>query len=289
MQLDQLKRWQWALIGIVVGLVIAYVRTGVEPDDSVTMTLSFREFANEVGANDLPGGRLRIEDIVLHPPSDPNDSAYHKAVQIVTFKRAVYDEKLKGWVYKPAAVKVELPFKPPRNMGSDEYGGSFEKFLEAEKSENGAIQYHYAWWEEPRMQYLIWGVGCLVVIGGIWPTIINVLVGAGLGPQRKKEDYDLERFGGKGEEAARPSGRRAMSAAEESQLASLNANLESELAPSGASRNGGAAAAGNEQPVRKLESKPLEIAQIEKEKEDKEYKGEFYPVAKQGQKKDDNS
>ena len=74
---------------------------GVEPDSSVSMSLLLsvrRIFSQEVGVDDLPGNRVRIEDIVLHPPSDPAESAYHKAVQIVTFKRAVFDEQRKGWV-----------------------------------------------------------------------------------------------------------------------------------------------------------------------------------------------
>ena len=290
MQLDQLKRWQWALIGIIVGLMIAYVRTGVEPDNSVSMSLSVREFSQEVGVDDLPGNRQRIEDIVLHPPSDPAESAYRKAVQIVTFKRAVFDEQRKGWVYKPAAIKVELPFKAPGRDGGD-YGGSFENYMKAVQGENKAVTYQFAWWEIPKYQYAIWTAGCLVIIGGAWPTIVNVLVGAGLGPQKKEEDYDLERFGkGKQEKAKAPSGRRGMTAAEQSQLARMTENLESDLAPSGAPRTGGVmAVAATEQPVRKLDGKALEVVVTQKEEEDKEYKGEFYPVAKSGQKKEDNS
>jgi hypothetical protein len=288
MQLDQLKRWQWALIGIIVGLMIAYVRTGVEPDNSVSMSLSVREFSQEVGVDDLPGNRQRIEDIVLHPPSDPAESAYHKAVQIVTFKRAVFDEQRKGWVYKPAAIKVELPFKAPGREGGD-YGGSFENYMKAVQEENKAVTYQFAWWEVPRDQYLIWTAGCLVVIGGVWPTIISLLVGAGLGPQKKEADYDLDRFGrGKTKTETAPAARRGMTTAEQSQLANLTQNMESDLSPSGMARtSGGVAATASEQPVRKLDGKALEVAQTEKEEEDKEYKGEFYPVAKSGQKKED--
>ncbi|HEY1683611.1 MAG TPA: hypothetical protein VGG19_02515 [Tepidisphaeraceae bacterium] len=289
MQVDQLKRWHWALIGIIVGLMIAYVRLGVEPDNPISM--SPNGFANEVG-DDIPNhpGSLIIKDIVLHPPSDANESAYKKSVQIVTFKRAVYDEQLKGYVYKPAALKVELPFQLRRGS-SDSYNGKFIDYMKALQDENSAIKFHYAWWEEPRNAYLLWAGGCLVVIGGIWPTIINLMVGAGFGPQKKAEDYDLDRFGkGKKTDSVAPSGRREMTEDERQQLAGLTAKYEGDLAPNGVVRTAAAVVtSATEQPVKKLESKPLEIANIEQEKEDKEYKGEFYPVAKAGQKKADNS
>jgi hypothetical protein len=185
---------------------------------------------------------------------------------------------------------VDLPFKLPRGE-ADAYGGSFEAYMKALQVENNQITYKNAWWDQPRYQYAIWAGGCFVVIGGIWPTIISLLVGAGFGPQKKEKDYDLDRFGkGKTAGATTPSGRRDMTAAEQSQLERLTANMEGDLAPSGAARGSGAAAEGaSEQPVKKLDSKPLEIAQMEKEKEDKEYKGEFYPVAKSGQKKEDKA
>ncbi|HWB54906.1 MAG TPA: hypothetical protein VG722_11960, partial [Tepidisphaeraceae bacterium] len=203
--MDNLKRWHWALIGIVLGLLIAYARNGVEPNYPVT--LSVMTFQRELGVNDLPGNQPRLIDIVLHPPSNPADSAYKKSVQIVTFRHAVYDEKRLGWLYKPAALKLELPFTPP---GGGDYGGSFENYMKAMAADNSNVKYSVAWWEVPNTQYELWAAGCLVVIGGIWPTILNLLVGAGFGPAKKKETFDLSRYGKTKETAPVPSARREM-------------------------------------------------------------------------------
>jgi hypothetical protein len=281
MGLDNLKRWHWALIGIVVGLLIAFAHNGVEPNYPVSISVG--AFDQELGANDLPGDRPRLIDIVLHPPSNAADSAYHKSVQIVTFRHAVYDEKRRGWVYKPAALKIELPFTPA--AGGD-YGGSFENYMKAMASDNGNVKYRVAWWEVPKTQYELWVIGCLLVIGGAWPTILNLLVGAGFGPAKTKEKYDLSRFGKYKESAPAPASGAAMTAADKDQLSRLTENLQGGLGV-GAAGNDAAppAPAGADQPVRKLDNKPLEIAPTKSEKEDKEYKGEFYPVAHPNQKK----
>ena len=98
--------------------------------------------------------------------------------------------------------------------------------MKAVQEENKLVTYQFAWWEVPKYQYAIWTAGCLVVIGGIWPTIINLLIGAGLGPKKKEEDYDLNRFGrGKTKTETAPAARRGMTTAEQSQLA--NADAES--------------------------------------------------------------
>lgn len=282
MGLEDLKRWHWAIIGIIVGLAIAYARTGVEPSGEYSIGVA--KFSQEVGADDLPGGHFRIENVILHPPCDPSESAYKKSVQIVTFREAVYDQKRQGWVYKPAAMKIELPFKGPNG---EDYGGSFEKYMDALKADNPKVAYSFAWWEKGNTQYMMWAAGCLLIVGGAWPTVINLLVGAGFGAPKKKDDYDLSRFGKSKEAAPQPTARRAMTSEEQAQLSRLTQNLESDLAPSGNRSTVGVAEAGTDQPVRKLENKPLEIANIEQEKEDKEYKGEFYPVAKQGHKNEE--
>jgi hypothetical protein len=276
MGIENFKRWHWIIIGVVVGLVIAYVRLGLEPD--YPRSVGLQEFEREVSAFDLPGDAPRLRQIVLHPPVE---GVYKKDVQIVTFLRAQYNNDRKGWVYQPSAMKVELPFS--RN-GQVEYGGSFQSYMDEVAKGEPKVRFRYAWWEAPNAQFGLWTAGCVVIIGGVWPTIVNVLIGAGLGrPPKKEADYDLERFGKYKEEQAAAAAPKTMSAAEQEQLARVTSTLEKELAPSGNRMNLGVDPTLHpEQPVKKLDAKALEIAAIEKEEEDKEYKGEYYPVARQG-------
>src|SRR5207248_1549758 len=134
----------------------------------------------------------------------------------------------------------------------------------------------FAWWYLPWAIALLWGGGAVVLIGGIWPTALNLMIGAGLGRKKEKEpDYDLDRFKGGPEPAAAPSGRVAPTAADHQQLKALEESLQRNIAASAAHADQPTqATAGKEQPatVRKLDGGPVELtAEQRKEQEDREY------------------
>ena len=83
----------------------------------------------------------------------------------------------------------------------------------------------------------IWGGGAVLLIGGVWPTLLSVMIGAGLGRPKseKKDDYDLDRFSRSApEEAAKPSAR-TVSADDQEKLRKLRETLERNLAAAGRS------------------------------------------------------
>lgn len=285
MGIENFKRWHWIIVGLIVGLVIAYANTNTEPN--TPPSVQFSVFDRNVTLDDV-GETLhlpRIRDIVLYPPIPASQAAYGKPLQLVTFQLANYDRKARGWRYVPMAMEVDLPFNPP---GDENYDGSFENYLKSMKEDYPFVTYEVAWWKAPKAQYGLWMLGCVLVIGGIWPTIQNLLIGAGFGSPKKKETYDLNRFGKYKEPTAKPVEKRSMTSAEHDQLSRLTQNLESELAPTGSKMNVGINPVANtDQPIRKLDSKPLEVAQITTEEEEKEYKGEYYPVAKPTAKKEE--
>src|SRR4051812_13610789 len=43
-------------------------------------------------------------------------------------------------------------------------------YLKALKAQ-GRVDFTYEWWRAPRVNMVMWMAGCLVVIGGIWPTV----------------------------------------------------------------------------------------------------------------------
>src|SRR5207237_890076 len=53
---------------------------------------------------------------------------------------------------------------------------------------SGTVKYRYCWWERPGAMLAIYPAAGLVLIGGVWPTVLGLLIGAGLGPKRKKDD-----------------------------------------------------------------------------------------------------
>jgi hypothetical protein len=153
-------------------------------------------------------------------------------------------------------------------------------FLERIKADYPNVEYHYAWQREPWAVYTIWTGGSVLVMGLIWPSLISLAAGRGLGlkPYRPDEPaYDLDRFAG-GDEPAKPAAT-GMTEQDAQQLAAAEEALRKGL---GAAGSAAAPAASGEADatIKKLDGGPLEPLATPGQDEPKEYKGEYYPVAK---------
>lgn len=289
MGIENVKRWQWVLIGALAGSALAFMNASAEPGAGLR-SLSAAEFEREIALKEVPGDQPNLRKVTVHPPLI---GAYDKPVYVVTMDRAVYDRKEKGWRYQPYALQAEVPYVsgPPRSGAAPavDTNRTVLTALTEMAAKNPAVKFRYAWWQETRWAYALWMVGSVVAIGGIWPTIVNLLIGAGLGPKPKEKEYDLKRF-------ERPAGAAAeddalggkpapkvMSDEERDQLAAQLDKLEKSVNPGSLLTDVPAPVQGQKQgptPVRQLSGGPVEIqAPLSKEDEDKEYKGEFYPVA----------
>lgn len=152
-------------------------------------------------------------------------------------------------------------------------------FLAAAKAKQPEIQYTYGWWTERRAMYAIGGVGGLVMIGGIWPTVLNLLLGAGFGRQKKPaEAYDLDRF--KGE--TKPAKVAVVATGEEMEAveAQFDARLQELQTDMAGVKSNGEVGKPKEPAVKKLDSQPVETVVTKSAEGAKEFTGEFYPVAR---------
>jgi len=275
MGLDELKRWHWIVIGVLVGLVLSLTRTSMEPPHGARSTKS-PQFEADLVTPPLKSGDASVKDLIVYPPIEK--------VYPVEFKLRTPSKDGRGWVYTQWYLDAETPYKAtidrPSNPGPDETILTHLKRLQGKYS---FVKYQYAWWYEPQAVYVLWTTGAVVAIGGVWPTILNLMIGAGFGPKKKeKDDYDLERFGKSGDEESKPIEKKEATAEDHAKLAALQANMEKNLDGFGEGTPGapGAQSAGQSTEVRKLDGGPVEAANIEKEADDKEYAGEFYPTAR---------
>ena len=151
-------------------------------------------------------------------------------------------------------------------------------YLASVRQRHPQVGYRVAWWEKPAILYAMWAAGGMIVVGGIWPMLLRLLVGAGFGREfPPEEQYDLSRFKGEPERSSAPP---AM-VHEPIDLEQLEA-LEQELR-----RSLAAQASASDQPT--TEPRPVAplngtvsdvpLAQTE---EHKEYQGEYYPVVRKG-------
>ncbi len=151
------------------------------------------------------------------------------------------------------------------------------------------IQYKFNWWETPKATYSMYSAGGFLIIGLIFPTLVQLLTVAGYGRQPKeKNDYALDRFSGEEPKVAK-----AVIIDEKEQLAALEAELEAKLKAGASDGDGQAApkAAPAKPVIAKLTAGKLEVPkEVEAAKPvRKGYgadQGDYYPTEVHGKKKE---
>ncbi len=287
MDLQNLKRWHWVVISLVVGLTLSYLYSKWDISASAP-TKGIHDLQRELlhVEHRAEGDPPRIRNLTLYPPTLDRAG---KPTWLLTFDYLDVPRRS----YVPYQVTVGEPFlvefSNNTQFAEREYVPNIRVYLDAVKAANEQLDYRYVWWREPVWTYTLWTGGAVLLIGGVWPTILNLLVGAGYGrPPRQEEDYDLSRFGrGKPELAAAAATPEmdseeldAVTRAYEARLGE-SADAESDEAPDTAD------APSTE--IRQLKAEPLpeDVPPLRpQEEEDKEFVGEFYPVARPVHKKE---
>lgn len=279
MELQNLNRWQWAVIGLLLGLAMAYAYI---PHDRPAnrVSVSPAEFQRDLLRVErrAEGDPPVIRNVVLYPPIDGEYYATFERIDLGkrAYKSCVIDDRHPWQVLNPNGTNLrrgeDLPDLPT--------------YLEKVREANPDFSYSYAWWSEPRFAYPTWAAAGVLVVGGVWPTIINLMIGAGFAPPRKPKERKIKLTPSREPE---PAGA-AKAPVDEAEIAAVAAAYEQNLAAH-ASESGPAAAGDTptETPVRKLDGGPAEPVPVMHQPEDdepKEYVGEFYPVAKAAPKKD---
>jgi hypothetical protein len=165
-------------------------------------------------------------------------------------------------------------------------------YLNAMAATHPDIHYRYAWWMEPKAVLWLSVGGCVLVIGIIWPTVLNLLVGAGFGPPPREKGVSLRNL-----KATPVSVPMASGPTEEDMesLAQMEEDLIKDLESTATEQVGAGAAPTGPAPVRVLNAKAAEpppLASVKKDDKPKSFAGEFYPVARKtdaDQKKDEQS
>ncbi len=288
MGIDELKRWQWAIVGAVVGLVMAYVWTSfsAEAAPENIRRLDQRDFERDLTLRDEKSGEPFIKNIVIYPPIQ----SFRGPVNVVDFKRLARDKQGRtGWVN--AQTIVDLPFRPTvpgrveridSNVTLQQYLGSVQKELDV------PVSYQSAWWMIPRNAMMLGALGGVAVIGGLWPTLLGVMIGAGIGPKKREpklKDRKLPRLSWfKRADAPRPMAATVgAGAGGTSQVQNVADAYEQNLAAGAVARTGAGAATDPHNvdvAVKRLEGGPVESAAGIKQDDDEiEVKNkEFYPV-----------
>jgi hypothetical protein len=271
MHLQDLKRWHWVVIAIPIGIVLSFAWTSMEP--TVPRHIGQETFEWQLRAAPIEGNPW-LDHLVVHPPRE--------GVMVVTGEELVLRPNEKVADYKPFAFNALTPYQPlapqRRNAPPPPQADPNETvltYLTKLAAKNPQIQFRYAWEQQPAVVYALWTGGAIALIGGVWPTLLGLLVGAGWGHvDDEADDYDLSRFGG-GKESATGSAI-GLSA---QHFKEVEAELEKNLQGFGSASS---AAMSDVPPpeLRKLEGGPVEATPLPNDDPNREYQGEFYPVVK---------
>jgi len=287
MGIDEIKRWQWAIIGAVVGLMLGYAWTSMGSDAGPANIhrVDQREFERDLTLRDEQSGQPFIKDIVIRPP----EPSFDGPVTVVDFHRLARDRQGRiGWVDRQVIAKT--PFKPvvPGRVEKLDSNLTIEGYLASVRKElDVPVSFQSAWWLQPQYAMMLGALVGAAVIGGVWPTLLGVMIGAGIGPKKREpklKDRKLPRLNwfkradsGSRPGAAQPTMNSAalgqaqnVADAYEQNLAAgavARTDMPTELIPKGAD-------------IKKLQGGPAEAAALVKQDEDEiEVKSkEFYPV-----------
>ena len=289
MGVERWKRWQWALLGLVGGVLLAWAWSGV-PDQTGVRTFNDvggRDFRSILRRSDSAGDPM-VRGLLVYPESDAFEG--QARVRLVTFatkrSRDPDAEFVEQAYYSP------VPFPNPtsrRNRRDAEAAPDVEPtefpsvldFLAqvAGKGRYEGVTYRTAWWAEPVPAMLAGGTAGVLLLGGVWPTLLNLMTGAGLGRRgRGDPEYDLDRFATGEQPAETPQ----PAVPDDDDMDAVMARYRSNLADGDTALTDSTAGQATE--VRKLDTSASgavsEKAAPAKPDEPKEYGGDYYPVAK---------
>jgi prepilin-type N-terminal cleavage/methylation domain-containing protein/prepilin-type processing-associated H-X9-DG protein len=256
--IEKIKWWQWAIIGAVLGLLVGWIALPGDEDakDPVTRRPVTETTLASAMAEDANENSPGVRELEIHPSHDG--------------KSLVEGEIWMEGNYVPFAVYTREPFV----AGDGQQYASIRDYAAKIEADGHHVALRFHWWEQIWARLAIGaGVG-MVVVGGIWPTVMRMLVGAGFGRPIEDEEYDLDRFTSEPSATSKQQGGGDSAAVEaavermEEQVGEAGAGSSIAPAPSASA------------PVAALKGGPVELASEPTEEEKKNYRGEFYPVAK---------
>jgi len=304
MKLERVKRWQWILVSLVVGFIIAQVRIRYGVDvaglSSMNSQQQFEQsLIREVKAAGQTVGVPCFRNIAVYPNPAKTDKdriyylvtgGYYSGqpepgkdgLGIARFRPYFYVEI--SPVYKPT-IRLEQFNKP----GGPDFAKKFKAipkptildFLAIMKEAKGT-QYSYAWWTEPRKALAVWMCSSFLVIGLIWPFVVSLLAYGTLFPPREEKGTDLSKVKSTAAPTLKPTG---PTQEDMDEVKRYEASLQAQLKQSDSGPAPAQPAVAPAAPLKALTATHLEVTDYDQHKEEKAYGAaadDFYPTERKG-------
>ena len=281
MRIERIRRWQWILISLVVGWILGQLQQLPREDwrSAYGQNMTQRDF--ERGLQREYNGVRHFRDLVVYPDRIQLPGGISKPIHIVAGLYLDGGPPVKDGNeradWRPRCFVAEVPYKPlgPSTQPADPQL-SVVDYLKSLKGTG--VSFRYAWWRDPVWAVRLWTAASLVVIGGIWPTLVNLMVYGSIWRPRESKGVDLSRVKPTTTESApKPS----ITAEDLAETERLDAQMEAQLAASPSEPVSSANVQSQPPPTRELNAAPLVPAAPETEKDPKDFgqgKDDFYPT-----------
>jgi len=307
MAIEDLKRWQWCIVGCVVGAAVGAASLATLPREKPgTETVGPRVFEEQLRDGIDPSRQrvYKVENVQLHPPSSmPVPGERDVETPFVTYDVLLVrkdNPKLAERFHRNMILEIRTT--RDKSMAGKLDGMSMKDYLDKVNAAIGkldkkrfphaqTVDYKFQWIETPKGAYPTFTLGGLVLIGLIWPTVVQLLAGNGFGRPKSDEEFALSRYkAGKTESKA---GKAGPTEADIDQLAQLEAELEAKLKSGDAvpvtAEVGAASATAVKPSIKVLNAGPLEAPkeapqEVHKPKGFGAGHGDYYPTEVHGQK-----
>jgi hypothetical protein len=210
MRLERVRRWQWVVLSLVVGLGLAQVRRFDADDlpDRLGQGVADRAwFEREVqrrvpladGSTVPAFGRLRV-----YPLSVPERTG-RRRVHVVAGMYLAHAGNGRGDAGGADAGGADAVGKvrpyffiapvPYQSLGDErsrkpvDPGATVLDYLDGLRGKG--VTYTYAWWAHPRYAAAAWVGGSFVLIGVLWPTALNLLAYGTFRPPPEEKGVSL--------------------------------------------------------------------------------------------------
>jgi len=192
MSIRNVKRWQWILISLIIGAGFGYIQHLPTADWRTAFgdTISQQHF--EEGLVREQSGLKWFRNVVVYPESIEDGN---KRVRLLIVSGEYFDGRLleqngkRVAVWNPRCFIAEGPYVPITPNARSKDTGTVIDYLKTVKGASFA----YAWWRDPAWAIGLWTGGSFVVIGLVWPTLINLIVFGSLGRPREEKGIDLSK------------------------------------------------------------------------------------------------
>jgi hypothetical protein len=192
MSIQNVKRWQWILISLIIGAGFGYIQHLPTADwrSAFGDTISQQQF--EEGLVREQSGLKWFRNVVVYPEFIEDGN---KQVRLLIVSGEYFDGRLldqngsRVAVWNPRCFIAEGAYVPITPNARSKDSGMVIDYLRSVKG----VSFAYAWWRDPAWAIGLWTAGSFVAIGLIWPTLINLIAFGSLRRPKEEKGIDLSK------------------------------------------------------------------------------------------------